>query len=42
MPRAGPRKVQGYTLEFRLTTPKLRQLPGIEVRAVAGALAIHR
>jgi len=41
MPRAGPRKVQAYTLEFKLTAVKLSQLPGIEVRAVAEALEIH-
>ena len=41
MPRAGPRKVQAYTLEFKLKAVKLSQLPGIEVRAVAEALEIH-
>jgi len=41
MPRAGPRKVQAYTLEFKLKAVKLSQLPGIEVRAVADAPEIH-
>ncbi len=41
MPRTGPRKVQRYSLEFKLTAVKLSQLPGIEVQAVADALEIH-
>ena len=41
MPRAGPRTVQAYTLEFKLTAVKLSYLAGVEVRSVADALAIH-
>ncbi len=41
MRRAGPRKVQRYTLEFRLKAVKLSQLKGVEVQAVADALEIH-
>ena len=41
MPRAGPRKVQRYSLEFKLKAVKLSQLPGVEVQAVADALDIH-
>ena len=31
MPRAGPRTVQAYTLEFKLTAVKLSYLAGVEV-----------
>ena len=41
MPRAGPRKVQRYSLEFKLKAVKLSQLKGAEVQAVADALEIH-
>ena len=41
MPRAGPRKVQRYSLEFKLKAVKLSQLQGVEVQAVADALEIH-
>ena len=41
MPRAGPRKVQRYSLEFKLKAVKLSQLAGVEVQAVAHALEIH-
>ena len=41
MPRAGPRKVQRYSLEFKLKAVKLSQLKDIEVQAVADALEIH-
>ncbi len=41
MPRAGPRKVQRYSLEFKLKAVKLSQLKGIEVQAVTDALEIH-
>ena len=41
MPRAGPRKVQRYSLEFKLKAIKLSQLKGVEVQAVADALEIH-
>lgn len=41
MPRAGPRKVQRYSLEFKLKAVKLSQLKGVQVQAVAEALEIH-
>jgi transposase len=41
VPRPGPKKVQQYSLEFKLKAVKLSQLPGIEVQAVADALEIH-
>lgn len=41
MPRAGPRKVRQYSLEFKLKAVKLSQLNGVEVQAVADALEIH-
>ena len=41
MPRAGPRKVQRYSLEFKLKAVKLSRLKGVEVQAVADALEIH-
>jgi transposase len=39
--RVGPKKVQQYSLEFKLKAVKLSQLPGVEVQAVADALEIH-
>lgn len=41
MPRAGPRKIHHYSLEFKLKAVKLSQLKGVEVQAVADALEIH-
>ena len=41
MPRAGPRKVRQYSLEFKLKAVKLSQLTGVQVQAVADALEIH-
>ena len=41
MARAGPRKVQRYSLEFKLTAVRLSQQPGLQVQAVAAALDIH-
>ena len=41
MPRAGPKKVRQYSLEFKLKAVKLSQLKGVEVQAVADALEIH-
>ena len=41
MPRAGPRKVQRYSLEFKRKADALSQLPDVEVQAVADALEIH-
>ena len=41
MPRAGPRKVQRYSLEFKLKAVTLSQLKGVEVQAVADALDLH-
>jgi len=41
VPRAGPKKVQRYSLEFKLTAVRLSQQPGMQVQAVAAALDIH-
>ena len=41
MPREGLRKVQRYSLEFKLKAVKLSQLQGVEVQAVADAWEIH-
>ena len=41
MPRAGPRKVQRYSLEVKIKAVKLSQLEGVQVQAVAEALDIH-
>ena len=41
MARGGPRKVQAYSREFKLTAVRLSQQPGIQVQAVAAALDIH-
>ena len=41
MARAGPRKVQAYSREFKLTAVRLSQQLGIRVQAVAAALDIH-
>jgi transposase len=41
MPRSGPRAVRRYTDEFKLTAVRLSQQPGMQVKTVAAALAIH-
>ena len=41
MPRSGPRKIQKYSTEFKVTAVKLSQQPGVQVQAVAQALEIH-
>lgn len=41
MPRSGPRAVRRYSKEFKLTAVRLSQQPGIQVKAVVGALEIH-
>ncbi len=41
MARAGPRKVQRYSLEFKLKAVRLSELKGVQVQAVADALEIH-
>ena len=41
MPRSGPRKVDRYSDEFKLTAVRLSQQPGIQVQTVAAALEIH-
>jgi transposase len=41
MPRAGPRTVRRYSMEFKLTAVRLTEQPGIQVQTVAAALAIH-
>ena len=39
MPRSGPRKIQRYSAEFKVTAVRLSQQPGLQVQAVARALA---
>ena len=41
MPRSGPRKIQKYSAEFKVTAVKLSQQPGLQVQTVARALEIH-
>jgi transposase len=41
MARAGPRKINRYTAEFKLTAVKLSELPGVQVQDVAEALDVH-
>jgi transposase len=41
MARAGPRKVQRYSLEFKLTAVRLSEQSDVQVKAVAEALDIH-
>ncbi|SRR5258708_21947565 len=41
MPRSGPRTVRAYSEAFKLTAVRLSQQPGIQVKTVAAALAIH-
>jgi transposase len=41
MPRSGPRTVQKYSEEFKLTAVRLSQQPGLQVKTVAAALEIH-
>jgi transposase len=41
MARPGPRSVRRYSEEFKLTAVRSSQQPGIQVKTVAAALAIH-
>jgi transposase len=41
MPRAGPKRVQRYSLEFKRAAVRLSEIPGLEVQAIAEALVIH-
>ena len=41
MARPGPRSVRRYSEEFKLTAVRLSHQPGIQVKTVAAALAIH-
>ena len=41
MPKAGPKKIQRYTAEFKLKAVRLSQLEGVKVQDVAEALDIH-
>jgi transposase-like protein len=41
MLRAGPCTVRKYSDEFKLVAVRLSQQPGIQVKTVAAALAIH-
>jgi len=41
MPKPGPRRVYRYSDDFKAQAVRLSELPGVEVRSVAEALAIH-
>jgi len=41
MRRAGPKKVQEYSVEFKLAAVRLSRQRGVQVQAVAAALDIH-
>jgi transposase len=41
VPRAGPKKIQQYSRDFKLTAVRLSQQPGMQVQVVAAALDIH-
>jgi transposase len=41
MPRAGPKQIQQYALEFKRAAVRLSEIPDLEVQVVAEALAIH-
>src|SRR3989441_3934071 len=41
MPRAGPKRVQEYSAEFKLAAVRLSGQRGVQVQAVAAALDIH-
>src|SRR5438093_12534268 len=41
MPRAGPKRVQEYSAEFKLAAVRLSRQRGVQVQAVAAALDIH-
>jgi len=41
MARSGPRLVRQHSDEFKVTAVRLSQQPGVQVKAVASALAIH-
>ncbi len=41
MPRAGPKRVQQYSAEFKVAAVRLSQQRGVQVQAVAAALDIH-
>ena len=42
MPRSGPRQIYKYSKEFKLAAVRLSHTPGMQVKAVATALGIHR
>ena len=41
MPRAGPRRVNRYDLQFKLNAVELSKQPGVQVQDVAASLCIH-
>lgn len=41
MPKAGPKKVQRYSTDFKLKAVKMTELEGVKVNDVAEALGIH-
>ena len=41
MAKNGPRKIQAYSVEFKLKAVKLSHQPGVQVKDVAESLCIH-
>jgi transposase len=41
MAKTGPRKINSYTLEFKLTAVKMSSESGVQVKDVAESLCIH-
>ena len=41
MAKTGPRKIQAYSVEFKLKAVKLSHQPGVQVKDVAESLCIH-
>jgi transposase len=41
MPRAGPKRVQRYSLEFKRAAVRLSEITDVEVQVVAEALVVH-
>ena len=41
MPKAGPKRTQQYSEEFKATAVQLSELPGVQVKDVAESLDIH-
>jgi transposase len=41
MPKAGPKRTQEYSQEFKATAVQLSELPGVRIKDVAESLDIH-